>query len=78
MPISPVGQFVDVSGTRIHYITGGSGPPLILLHGASGHLKEWTFQLFETLTRSYRVLAFDRPGLGFSDTGPNTETLNGQ
>lgn len=72
------GRFFDLEGTRLHYTTGGKGPPVVLLHGASGHLKDWTFQLFEVLTKSYRVLAFDRPGLGFSVGTQDTVSLEGQ
>ncbi|MGC9417720.1 MAG: alpha/beta fold hydrolase [Rhodovulum sp.] len=41
---------------------------MILLHGASGNLRDFTFELTGRLARSgYRVIAFDRPGLGYSD-----------
>ncbi len=45
----------------------GDGPPVILLHGASGNFLDWTFGRFNELAKTHRVLAFDRPGLGFSD-----------
>lgn len=67
----PVGLFVDVTGGKIHYIREGSGPELILLHGAGGNLRDWTFGgLFERLTADYTVTAFDRPGLGYSGRVP--------
>lgn len=62
----PLGQFITVDGARTHYHQTGSGPDVILLHGASGNLREWEFGLRDALQESYRVTAFDRPGHGFS------------
>jgi pimeloyl-ACP methyl ester carboxylesterase len=71
----PVGQFVEVTGGEVHYIRAGSGPELILLHGAGGNLRDWTFNgLFENLTDDYTVTAFDRPGLGYTDRVPDIPT----
>ncbi len=69
----PVGQFVDVAGKRVHYVQDGTGPHLILLHGAGGNLREFTFDLMERLTDRYTVTAFDRPGLGYTDRVPGIE-----
>lgn len=66
----PIGQFVDVDGTRVHAWVRGSGPDLVLIHGASGNLRDFTFRLAEQLTGRYRVIAFDRPGLGWTDRLP--------
>lgn len=63
----PIGQFVAVDGTRVHYTQEGSGPDLILLHGAGGNLREFTFQHVDLLKDRYRVTCFDRPGLGYTD-----------
>jgi len=67
----PVGQFVSVNGLRVHYDRQGSGPDIVLLHGASGNLRDWTFGLRDKLTPYFRVTAFDRPGLGYSDALPD-------
>jgi len=69
----PTGQFVTVNGLRVHVQVTGSGPDLILIHGASGNLRDFTFALMDRLTPRYRVLAFDRPGLGHSDPLPGGE-----
>lgn len=66
-----VGRFVTVDGLRVHYDMAGSGPDIILLHGASGNLRDYTFGLRDRLTPHFRVTAFDRPGLGYSDPLPN-------
>ena len=63
----PSGDFVTVEGRRVHYLIEGTGPDLVLIHGASGNLRDFTFDLVDRLKDRYRVIAFDRPGLGYSD-----------
>ena len=63
----PAGEFVAVEGHQVHYIDQGSGPAVILIHGASGNLRDWTFSMVGRLAERYRVLAFDRAGHGYSD-----------
>jgi pimeloyl-ACP methyl ester carboxylesterase len=63
----PTGGFVTVGGRRLHYEMAGSGPDLVLIHGASGSLRDLTYALRDRLTDRYRVTVVDRPGLGHSD-----------
>ena len=67
----PTGKFVTVNGVKIHYEMAGTGPDVILIHGALGNLRDMTFDLKDKLTQRYRVIAFDRPGFGYSDPLPN-------
>lgn len=68
----PSGQFVTVEGLRIHYTDQGEGSPVVLLHGASGNLRDFTFSLTGRLAAlGLRAVAFDRPGLGYSDRAPD-------
>lgn len=69
----PTGQFVTVQGARIHADVQGAGPDLILIHGASGSSRDFTFNLVSRLKSNYRVISFDRPGMGFSDSLPGTD-----
>ena len=71
----PLGQFVMVKGKRVHVLVRGQGPDLILIHGASGNLRDYTPGLVEALAGQYRVIAFDRPGLGYSDDLPGSQHL---
>ena len=73
----PLGQFVTVNGHKIHALIRGSGPDLILIHGASGNLRDF-LPLIDLLAATYRVIAMDRPGLGWSDPSPLGMTLQGQ
>jgi pimeloyl-ACP methyl ester carboxylesterase len=63
----PRGAFVDVDGAQLHYLTGGAGDPVVLLHGNVVHAMDFVASgLFDRLTRTNRVIAFDRPGFGHS------------
>ncbi len=66
----PSGQFIDVEGTKIHLKVSGQGPDIVLIHGASGSLRDFTFDLAQRLETRYRVIAVDRPGLGRSERPP--------
>ena len=66
----PTGQLLDVNGTTVHAHVEGSGPDLILIHGASGNTRDWTFQFVDRVKDRYRVIALDRPGLGWTDRLP--------
>lgn len=70
----PIGDFVAVAGGRVHYVQAGSGPDVILLHGAGGNLRDYSFSLMDELRGRYRVTAFDRPGLGYTDRVPGIDT----
>ena len=55
------------SGTwRIHYYTGGDGPPVVLIHGLASRGDDWATFL-PTLARRHRVYALDLLGYGSSD-----------
>ncbi len=59
-------RYSVVAGRRLHYLEAGSGPPLLLIHGASGGGANW-YRLIRPLAQHWRVLAPDLPGFGFSD-----------
>ncbi|MGE5538804.1 MAG: alpha/beta fold hydrolase [Gemmatimonas sp.] len=63
----PARKFVEVRGTRLHYIDVGAGPPVVLLHGTGGATADFeTSGIVERLQNSHRVIVFDRPGYGYS------------
>ncbi|MCA1187923.1 MULTISPECIES: alpha/beta fold hydrolase [unclassified Saccharopolyspora] len=59
-------RYVQVGGLRVHVAEAGSGPPLVLLHGWPQHWYLWRHQIPE-LARSYRVIAPDLRGHGWTD-----------
>ena len=77
----PIGHLINVNGTEVHAFVAGAGPDLILIHGASGNLRDFSFDLVERLQDRYRVIAFDRPGLGWTERLPtyrNTRNIQGE
>lgn len=64
---APLGDFVEVEGVRLHYVDKGEGVPVVLVHGASGNMRDFTNSIFDELAKGHRVIAFDRPGHGWSE-----------
>jgi 2-hydroxy-6-oxonona-2,4-dienedioate hydrolase len=58
--------YLDAGGVRTRYIETGSGPPLVLLHGTSGHLEAYMSNI-GTFAQHFRTIAFDMVGHGFTD-----------
>lgn len=63
----PEGAFIDLAGGRIHAIIRGQGPDLVMIHGANGNARDFSFDLIDRMADEFRVIAFDRPGFGFSE-----------
>jgi pimeloyl-ACP methyl ester carboxylesterase len=57
--------YTTVNGIRIHYVTGGSGEPLLLLHGFGQNWYMWN-RLLPEFGKHFTVIAPDLPGLGES------------
>jgi pimeloyl-ACP methyl ester carboxylesterase len=69
----PQGRFVTVDGVRLHYIVRGEGPALVLLHGNGVLANDFAQSgLLARAARHYRVIAFDRPGFGYSERPRST------
>jgi len=72
----PLGRMVDLGTHRLHVLEKGSGPLTILLEaGLMSTVLSWA-ELHEELAKSYRVVAYDRAGLGWSDLGPMPRTAD--
>lgn len=56
---------VAVEGTSLHYVKGGSGPALVLLHGWPETSWAW-HKVMPELAKTHTVIAFNLPGLGKS------------
>lgn len=66
----PEGRVLEVDKVPIHAVQMGKGPDLVFIHGASGNTRDVTLELLPRLAGRYRVIAFDRPGLGHSGRLP--------
>lgn len=60
---------IHVAGLDIAYDVAGSGPPLVLVHGAGGDAREWRPQM-AGLSDDFTVIAWDEPGAGRSSDVP--------
>ena len=63
----PIGQTVQVNGKNVQAYVTGSGPDLVMIHGSSGNMRDLILALEDTLAPHFRLIIFDRPGLGYSD-----------
>lgn len=63
----PEGAYITLDGGRVHAVVQGQGPDLILIHGANGNARDFTFDLASRMASDFRVIALDRPGFGHSD-----------
>ncbi|HYG07173.1 MAG TPA: alpha/beta hydrolase [Stenotrophomonas sp.] len=58
-------EYQTIDGVKLHYVKGGKGPLVYLVHGFGQTWYEW-HQLMPELARRYTVVAPDLPGLGQS------------
>lgn len=61
-----IGEQIQLAGLQLHYVEAGDGPVVVLIHGSTTNLRDFTASIFDPLTRYCRVVAFDRPGHGYS------------
>jgi len=61
-----------VNGFLMHYVIGGKGDPVVLLHGWPETWYEWRHIIPELIANNYTVIAPDMRGLGDSER-PQTE-----
>lgn len=59
-------RFATVNGVKLHYLTAGHGPTIILIHGYTQTSRMWR-PLIPKLADKFTVIAPDLPGIGDSD-----------
>lgn len=60
-------QYVDAGGLRTRALRAGSGEPIVLLHGTSGHLEAFVRNV-AVLSADYDCHAIDMMGHGYTDS----------
>lgn len=62
-------KFVQVDGLKTRYLEEGSGPEVLMLHGASlgSSADVWERNLAPLAAHGLRAIAFDQPGFGLTD-----------
>lgn len=66
MSASITQEFVQTNGIKMHYVTAGKGPLVILLHGFPQFWYTWRHQIPE-LAKHFQVVAPDLRGYGDTD-----------
>src|SRR5258708_989140 len=64
--------FADSGGVRIHYVTSGAGPLVVLIHGCPDFWYSWRHQI-PALARHFHVVAVDLRGYNLSDQPKGVE-----
>lgn len=59
-------RYIDAGGLRQHAVTGGDGPPLLLVHGWPQTWYAWRL-VMPALARDFEVIAPDQRGIGLTD-----------
>jgi pimeloyl-ACP methyl ester carboxylesterase len=69
--------FVDSGGVKIHYVTNGKGPLIILMHGFPDYWYTWRGQM-PALAKHFQVVAIDLRGYNKSDQPKGVENYTMQ
>ena len=72
----PDGAFIEIDGNRLHYVERGNpaNPPMVLIHGLGGQIRNFGQPLVEDLEKDYRLILVDRPGSGWSSRSPSASS----
>jgi pimeloyl-ACP methyl ester carboxylesterase len=72
----PPGKSIDLGSHRLHMLEAGRGSPAIILEaGLMSTVLSWN-ELQRHLARDYRVVSYDKAGLGWSEQGPMPRTAD--
>lgn len=61
-------HFADLRGLRLHYVTAGEGPLVVLLHGFPDFWYSWRHQIPYLASAGFKVVAPDMRGYNLSDS----------
>jgi pimeloyl-ACP methyl ester carboxylesterase len=66
----PPGEMIDVGGYSLHINCVGQGTPTVLLDGGLGEWSASWVLVKQEVSDTTRVCAYDRAGMGWSESGP--------
>jgi pimeloyl-ACP methyl ester carboxylesterase len=67
--------YVNSAGVKIHYVTLGKGPLMVLIHGFPDYWYSWRDQMPE-LAKQFQVVAIDQRGYNTSDQPKGVENYS--
>ena len=73
VPLAIASRMAEVDGVKLHYLTAGHGPAVILLHGYTQTSHMWR-PIMPLLAEKFTVIAPDLPGIG--DSGIPSDRLD--
>ena len=69
------GKYLTIKGTKVYYEEYGKGSPLLLIHGGFGSIVDFE-KVIPILSKKYRVIISDAPGLGRSEYANSPSSYN--
>ena len=63
---------IELSSGKLAYVEKGKGQTIVFIHGLGGNLSHWLKSVNE-LSASYKCIAIDLPGYGWSDKNVDTK-----
>jgi pimeloyl-ACP methyl ester carboxylesterase len=73
----PASRYAQIGGIKVRYKDQGHGPAVVLLHGSYSSLDGYD-RLAARLAAHHRVIRFDLPGMGLSETLPDSTPTSTQ
>src|SRR5262245_56081359 len=64
--------YADSNGVKIHYVTLGKGPLVVMIHGFPDYWYSWRDQM-TALSKHFQVVAIDQRGYNLSDKPKGVE-----
>jgi pimeloyl-ACP methyl ester carboxylesterase len=58
------GHSLTLGGLHVHYLEGGAGKPVVLVHGLGGQSQDWARLMPQLVQAGFHVYAPDLPGFG--------------
>ncbi|WP_423601810.1 alpha/beta fold hydrolase [Sphingomonas sp. MS122] len=74
--VPPDGEIREVAGRRLHVRDIGQGPPIVMIHGLAGQMRNFA-AVAAQLQAQHRIILIDRPGCGHSP-GRGSDSLSDQ
>ena len=68
-------HYADSGGVKIHYVSLGKGPLVVMIHGFPDYWYTWRHQM-ETLSKRFTVVAMDMRGYNRSDKPKGVESYD--